>query len=85
MEKSIYTDEYQALTELLVEIRKKAAITQVELAGMLDQSQSFVCKYERGDRRLDVIQLRTVCQTLGISLPAFVKKLERRLNQLTRD
>ena len=68
MDKSVYTDEYQAVIELLREIRTEAGVTQVELAEQLEQSQSFVSKYERGDRRLDVIQLRTVCQTLGTDL-----------------
>lgn len=76
MEKSVYTDEYQAVIDLLREARIKAGVTQVQLAEMLDQSQSFVSKYECGDRRLDIIQLRTVCQTLGVTLADFVKRLE---------
>lgn len=80
MKKSIFTREYQAVTNILTVLRKKAGVTQVELAEMLGQSQSFVSKYERGDRRLDVIQLRTVCQTLGSSLPAFAKLLETALS-----
>lgn len=77
MEKSVYTDEYQAVIDLLRDARIKAGVTQVELAEMLEQSQSFVSKYERGDRRLDIIQLRTVCQTLGVTLTDFVKRLEK--------
>ena len=79
MEKSIYTREYAALTRLLCEAREEAGITQVELAEKLGQSQSFVSKFERGDRRLDVVQLRTVCQTLGLTLPEFVDRLETAL------
>lgn len=79
MEKSIYTREYAALTRLLGEAREDAGITQVELAEKLGQSQSFVSKFERGERRLDLIQLRTVCQTLGLTLPEFVERLEREL------
>lgn len=79
MEKSIYTREYTALTRLLCEARETAGVTQVELADKLGQSQSFVSKYERGERRLDVIQLRTVCQALGLTLPDFAERLERSL------
>jgi len=79
MEKSVYTDEYQAVIDLLREARTNAGVTQVQLAEMLEQSQSFVSKYERGDRRLDIIQLRTVCQTLGVTLADFVKQLEKAL------
>jgi transcriptional regulator with XRE-family HTH domain len=79
MEKSIFTEEYAALLELLRQARQAAELTQVELARRLGQSQSFVSKVEAGQRRLDVIQLRTICQALGTTLPAFVARLERRL------
>ena len=79
MEKSIYTDEYAALLELLQEARRDAGLTQLQLARRLGQSQSFVSKAEVGQRRLDVIQLRTICALLGTTLEAFVKQLEERL------
>ena len=79
MEKSIYTDEYSLLLELLTEQRRKSGVTQVELAEKLGQSQSFISKVERGDRRLDIIQLRTICEALGTTLPEFVKAWEKRL------
>ncbi|MEZ6146948.1 MAG: helix-turn-helix transcriptional regulator [Planctomycetaceae bacterium] len=77
MEKSVFTDEYAVVLQLLRQLRESAGVTQVEMAERLGQSQSFVSKYERGDRRLDVIQLRTICETLGSSLPAFVRSLRR--------
>lgn len=79
MEKSIHTAEYAALLELLREARVHANLTQVELAERLGQSQSFVTKVETGDRRLDIIQLRTICLALGTTLPVFVEKLEQQL------
>jgi transcriptional regulator with XRE-family HTH domain len=79
MEKSIYTDEYAVLLALLRETRRAASLTQVELARKIDQSQSFVSKAEIGERRLDVIQLRILCQAMGTTLCAFVSKLEERL------
>ena len=84
MDKSIYTSEYATMLELLSELRQEAGVTQVELAELLGQSQSFVSKVERGERRLDLIQLRTICRTLGTSLPDFVKRWERRLARSTR-
>jgi len=81
MEKSIYTQEYGVVRDLLVELRTSAGLSQVELAERLGQSQSFVSKVERGDRRLDLIQLRSICLTLGTTLPDFVRRLERRLSQ----
>jgi hypothetical protein len=34
-----------------------------------------------GERRLDVIQLRTILRALGTTLPEFVRKLEARLEK----
>ena len=79
MDKSIYTREYELLLKLLREKRTAAGISQVELAEMLGTTQSFVSKCERGDRRLDVIQLRTLCRHLGTTLAGFVGELEDRL------
>jgi transcriptional regulator with XRE-family HTH domain len=79
MDKSIWTAEYAALLELLRESRRAAGLSQVELAKKVGQSQSFVSKVEKGERRLDVIQLRTLCLALGTTLTAVVAELEERL------
>lgn len=84
MEKTIYTDEYAVLLTLLREAREAASLTQVQLAERIQQSQSYVSKAEKGERRLDVIQLRTICQELGTTLPAFVARLEERLGRRQR-
>ena len=76
MEKSIFTPEYEALSRVLVRCRQAAGLTQIELAEAIQTTQSSVSKLERGALRLDVIQLRTVCKALGISLSEFVQKLE---------
>lgn len=81
MEKTIYSREYAVVLRLLKEARERAGLTQVQLAEKLHQSQSFVSKYERGDRRIDVIQLRTICHILGISLHEFVERLDREFTE----
>jgi transcriptional regulator with XRE-family HTH domain len=81
MEKTIYSGEYALVLRLLREAREKAGITQMQLAKKLGLTQSFVSKIERGDRRLDIVQLRTVCRVLGISLLEFVKQFEEELAQ----
>jgi transcriptional regulator with XRE-family HTH domain len=55
--------------------------TQVELARRLRQTQSRVSKWERGEIRLDVIQLGNICRNLGIDLPTFAQRLEERLSR----
>ena len=84
MEKSTHTREYTIFLEILRHIRTKARVTQVELAERLGQSQSFVSKCERGETRLDLVQLRTICETLGTTLPAFVRTFEKRLEESER-
>ncbi len=49
---------------------------QVDMAERLGQPQSFVSKYESGERRLDLIEIRQVCDAAGVSLTAFVRKFE---------
>ena len=80
MEKSIYTHEYQVMLRLLREAREQAGVTQVELARRLAQTQSYVSKVELGDRRLDVVQLRTILAAIGMSLGDFVGRFERALD-----
>ena len=79
MEKSPFTAEHKVLVKLLREQREKASLTQSELADRLGVSQSFVSKWERGDRRIDLVQLRQWCLETGYSLPRFVKLYEKRL------
>lgn len=66
VEKSIYTAEYQRLCALLRELRLEAGLTQVQVAERLDVPQSFVSKYESGERRLDVIELHHVAEAIGV-------------------
>jgi len=72
-------EEHSALLALLRQIRLDAKLRQVDLAERLGQPQSFVSKYESGERRLDILELRSVCKVVGISLEDFVAKLEERL------
>ena len=62
--KSLHSPEYAALRELLVAARQKADLTQQEVARRLKRPQSFVAKYEGGERRLDVIEFIEVSKAL---------------------
>ena len=66
MEKSIYTGEALRFRQLLIKARKAAGLTQVELAKRLGEFQSFVSRYERGERRLDVVEFLEVAKAIGI-------------------
>jgi len=79
MAKSLHTPEYDQFRELLVAAREATGLTQAEVSGRLDRPQSFVSKYENGERRLDVVEFVEVCEALGVSpldiLTEFLKRL----------
>jgi transcriptional regulator with XRE-family HTH domain len=53
---STRSELYKVLLAALIQARKDAGITQVELAARIGQRQTFVSKYELGERRLDVAE-----------------------------
>jgi transcriptional regulator with XRE-family HTH domain len=73
--KSLHQPEQQALCGLLVEARRKAGLTQDRLAKQLKRPQSFVAKYEGGERRLDVIEFVTIANCLGADPAKLLRKL----------
>jgi transcriptional regulator with XRE-family HTH domain len=79
MPKSIFSASQEKLQNLLKKSRIDAGLSQVELAKKLGRQQSFVSKYESGERRLDVVELREICQALKIQLPIFAKRFEKSL------
>jgi transcriptional regulator with XRE-family HTH domain len=76
MDKSIYTPDHQRLCFELRRLRTERGLKQGELAGLLGVNQTFVSKYERGERRLDLLELREVCRALGVSLAEFVQPFD---------
>lgn len=73
--KSPYSRRYERLRRLLVEARRSANLTQAELAAKLSRPQSFVSKYERGERRLDMIEALEVVEAVQADALALVDKL----------
>src|SRR5208337_1235191 len=71
------TPEQRRLRALLRQVRDEAGLKQVDLARKLNQSQSFVSKYESGERRLDLLELRDICTAVGIPLTEFVRRFDR--------
>jgi len=76
MKISRYSSVQKELQESLRQARIDAGLRQVDLAKLLDKPQSFVSKYESGERLLDLLELRQVCIALNISLSKFVEKFE---------
>ncbi len=78
--KSIHGDDYGIFLDCLRSARRAAGLTQVELGELLRTDQSYISKYERGERRIDVVELRAICMALKIELAGFIKDFEARLN-----
>ncbi|AMV32135.1 antitoxin HipB [Pirellula sp. SH-Sr6A] len=81
MSESLHTPEYRVLLITLAAVRERSGITQVMLAEKLGVTQSYVSKFERGERRLDLVQLRHVCKALGVGLVEFVTLFEAELKK----
>ena len=74
---SIHTREHDRFRALLIDVRKKAGLSQAEVAKRLAKPQSFVSKFERGERRLDVIEFKSVAQALGFDALRLLRRLYR--------
>ena len=65
MSRSIHSKEHRALVEQLIAARKSVGLTQHELAARLDRPQSYVAKYEGGERRVDVVEFVQIARALN--------------------
>jgi transcriptional regulator with XRE-family HTH domain len=65
MEKSLKSPEYARLIALLVALRQAARVSQQVLADKLDRHQSFIAKYEGGERRIDVVEFVAIARALN--------------------
>ena len=64
--KSVFTPTYARFRELLIEARESVGLTQAQLAERLGRPQSYVSKFERGERRLDVVEFFEIAKALRI-------------------
>ena len=65
-------------------MRLQAGLTQAEVAARLQRPQSFVSKYESGERRLTLHEVRSICIACGTDLTRFVQRFERHLSGLSK-
>lgn len=70
-----------ALGQLLKSMREEQGLLQREIAERLGTPQSFVSKYESGERRIDLPELRRICEVLNESCDEVVRRYEQLLNQ----
>lgn len=73
-----WDEDREKLRLLLKELRKDAGLTQVELSDALGKPQSYVSKYETGERNLDYIEINDICKVLDISMEKFNRLYEKK-------
>ena len=79
MPKSVFTDAYASFLKVLIAARLGAGVTQVELGERLGKTQTFISTYERGVRRLDVIEFYAVAKAIGVAPERLFKDVVRAL------
>lgn len=75
MKKTIHSKQSANLCAILTDARKKAGYTQQQLADILQRPQSFVAKYELGERRIDVIEFLDIAKILKADAVKVIKSL----------
>jgi transcriptional regulator with XRE-family HTH domain len=82
--KSTFTQSYTLFRNLLVQTRKDKKVTQVQLAQRLGKPQSFVTKYELGERRLDLIEFLEIASALNANPLSFINKLQKQMRSVEK-
>jgi transcriptional regulator with XRE-family HTH domain len=77
--KSVHSASQTALCELLIAARKKAGLTQQDLARRLSKPQSFIAKYETGERRVDVLEFIVIVRAIGADPLRIIQALLKRV------
>jgi len=76
--KSVHSPDQAVFCELMVKARKAAGLTQQALADRLKKPQSFVAKYEGGERRLDVVEFLGIARAIGTDPVRIIRALQKR-------
>jgi transcriptional regulator with XRE-family HTH domain len=81
--KNPHDPDRERFRRLLRRLRQQSKLRQVDVAKKLGKPQSFVAKYEAGERRLDIIDTREICLALGVTFVEFSGLLELELLRKT--
>ena len=77
MTKSLFSKRYILIRERLLSERNKAGLSQRVLAEKLGVNQTYVSKYELGERRLDLAEFLDVAEAIGFDPVVFIKNLQK--------
>lgn len=68
---------YELFQKALIDARQAHGLTQTEVAQRLGKPQSYVSKYESGERRLDVVEFLEVCDAMNIVPQLIIQEIEK--------
>jgi len=69
---TIYTKEYKDVTQKLLKARKESGLKQVEVAKKLGKPQSYISKIEKGERRVDIVELKILAKIYNKKITYFI-------------
>ncbi len=79
MPNSLFTDAHKQLVDLLITARRRAKLTQAELATLIGKDQKFISLIERSQRRVDVLEFYVLAKALKLDPVRFYAALVKRL------
>jgi transcriptional regulator with XRE-family HTH domain len=79
MAKTIFGGDHAKLVAALIEARKRAGLTQDQLARRLGRDQTFLSLIERGQRRIDVIEFITIAKAMDVGPAELFGDILRRI------
>lgn len=69
---TIYTKEYKDMMQKLLKARKESGLKQIEVAKKLGKPQSYVSKIEKGERRMDIVELKMLAKIYNKKITYFI-------------
>ena len=76
MSRTLRSYRHEALRAFIVENRKKARLTQAQVAKKLGRYQSFVATLEGGQRRVDVVELLDIAEAIGFDPREAIRRMK---------
>jgi len=71
-----WSSQEEILLKILKNIRTVTGMSQRDLMQKLERPQSYISKYETGERRLDLLELKELCDACGIKLVDVAQQVE---------
>ncbi len=68
--------EQKKIGKILRDARLKSGKTQKEISSLLNRHQSYVSKYESGEKRLDLLEAIKICRAIETDISVFIELVD---------